>query len=83
MEAQVRRYAKDGDLEMLRSLEEMIMCGDGRHKNLFLKTFWTAAMYGRFIVVSYLLSWWWRDGRPAAGPRRRPLHGSSQTWTFD
>ena len=82
MEAQVRRYAKDGDLEMLRSLE-MIMCGDGRHENLFLKTFWTAAMYGRFIVVSYLLSWWWRDGRPAAGPRRRPLHGSSQTWTFD
>ena len=74
MEAQVRRYAKDGDLEMLRSLE-MIMCGDGRRENLFLETFWTAAMYSRFSVASYLLSWW-RDGRPATGPRRRPLHGS-------
>ena len=52
----MRRYAKDGGLEMLRSLEEMIMCGDGRHDNLFLKTFWTAAMYGRFSVVSYLFS---------------------------
>ena len=64
MEAQLRRYAKDGDLEMRRSLEEMIMCGDGRHKNLFLNTFGTAAMYGRFSVVSYLLSWWWRDQPP-------------------
>ena len=52
MEAQVRRYAKDGDLEMLRSLKGTIMFGDGRHENLFVNTFWTAAMYGRFSVVS-------------------------------
>ena len=39
MEAQVRCYAKDGDLEMLLCLEEMIMCVGGRHENLFLDTF--------------------------------------------
>ena len=48
MEAQVQQYAKYGDLEMVRSLEEMIMCDDGRHEHLFLKTFWTAAEHGRF-----------------------------------
>ena len=64
MEAQVRRYAKDGDLEMLLRLEEMIMCVDGRHENLFLDTFWTAAQNGRFGEVSHLLSWWWRDQTP-------------------
>ena len=63
MEAQVRQYAKDGDLEMVRSLE-MITCDDGRHEQLFLNTFWTAAMFGRFSVVSHLLCWWWRDETP-------------------
>lgn len=61
MEAQVQQYAKDGDLEMVRSLEEMIMCDDGRHEGLFLNTFWTAAEHGRFSVVSHLLTWWWTD----------------------
>lgn len=61
MEAQVQQYAKDGDREMVRSLEEMIMCDDGRHEYLFLKTFWTAAEHGRFSVVSHLLTWWWTD----------------------
>ena len=55
---------KDGDLEMLLCLEEMIMCVDGRHENLFLDTFWTAAQNGRFRAVSHLLSWWWRDQTP-------------------
>ena len=53
MEAQVRCYAKDGDLEMLLCLEEMIMCVDGSHENMFLDTFWTAAQNGRFSAVSH------------------------------
>ena len=52
MEAQVRCYAKDGDLEMLLCLE-MIMCVDGRHESLFLDKFWTAAQNGRFSAVSH------------------------------
>ena len=63
MEAQVRCYAKDGDLEMLLCLE-MIMCVDGRHEKLFLDTFWTAAQNRRFSAVSHLLSWSWRDQTP-------------------
>ena len=64
MEDEVLRYAKDGDMEMIRCLKEMIMCGDGRHENLYWYTHWTAAQYGHFKMVAYLLVWWWKDQPP-------------------
>jgi len=74
MEVEVRRYAKDGDLEMLRCLEEMIMCDDGRYEGLFWRTFWTAAAYGRFRAVAQLLTWWWTD----LAPHTRAVTGGQQ-----
>ena len=67
LESQVEQYAKDGDLEMIQSLKEMIMCDDGRHDRLFNSTFCTALENGRFSVLSYLLTWWWTDRTPGQG----------------
>ncbi|CAB1104349.1 unnamed protein product [Ectocarpus sp. CCAP 1310/34] len=61
MQVEILRYAKDNDLKMLRCLEEMIMCSDGRFEGLFWSTFWTAASYGSFRTVAQLLTWWWTD----------------------
>lgn len=58
MEAQVFSYAKNSDLDMLLSLEEMVMCGDGRHEDLF----WD----GAFKAVAQLLTWWWGDQTPTS-----------------
>ena len=52
---------------MVLALESWVEAPDNDDIYLLDRTLWTAAMYGKFRVVSHLLTWWWRganmDGR--------------------
>ena len=59
-------FAKSGDPEMLKALEEFIIHDDRYfvHLNLTL----AAAEEGCFAAVSHLLCWWWRGMSEAPNP---------------
>jgi len=59
-------FAKSGDLEMLKALEEFIIHDDRLF--VLLNSTLAAAEEGCFAAVSHLLCWWWRVMSEAPNP---------------